>query len=65
MRNDKFDSDIPLGLGVALVMNKPALKAFGSLSIREQQEFIENAHCICGSEEMKRYVKTLIKEGET
>ncbi len=53
------NSDIPLGLGMALAQNTEALKAFGALTIPQQQDFIENAHNIRSSAEMRAYVKTL------
>ena len=59
-----MDSDIPLGLGMALAQNTEAFKAFGALTIPQQQDFIENAHSIRSSAEMRAYVKSLInKEG--
>ena len=65
MNENVTNSDIPLGLGMALAQNTKALKAFGELSIPQQQDFIENAHSIRSSSEMRAYVKTLINNGET
>ncbi len=53
------NSEIPLGLGMALAQNTEALKAFGNLTIPQQQDFIENAHSIRSSSEMRAYVNTL------
>ena len=46
MEKNLTNSDIPLGLGMALAQNTEALKAFGALTVPQQQDFIENAHTI-------------------
>lgn len=61
MNEEKKKSKLSLGLGMALIQNPEALKAFGKLSVCEQQNFIENAHGIRTSEEMCLYVDTLKK----
>jgi len=59
-----MNEDIPLGLGMALAQNTEALKAFGKLTIPQQQDFIENAHTIQTSSDMRAYVQTLLKNKE-
>ena len=63
MNKDITNSDIPLGLGMALAQNTDALKAFGKLTIPQQQDFIENAHNIRSASDMRAYVETLTKNG--
>ena len=65
MEKNLTNSDIPLGLGMALAQNTEALKAFGALTVPQQQDFIENAHSIQSGSEMRAYVKTLINGGGT
>ena len=65
MNDKRVEKELPLGLGMALVQNASALKAFGALSVTEQQNFIENAHDIDSSDEMRRYVDTLVCRGGT
>lgn len=60
--NNNGVPEIPLGLGMALAQNSLALKRFAALSITEQQSFIDSAHEIRSSAEMRAYVDTL-KEG--
>ena len=63
MNKNITNSDIPLGLGLAVAQNTDALKAFGKLTIPQQQDFIENAHSIRSSSDMRAYVETLTKNG--
>ena len=62
----KNENESPLGLGIALAQNREAFRSFASLSIPEQQDFIENAHTVTSPDEMRAYVGTLIrtKDGE-
>ena len=64
MEKNLTNSDIPLGLGMALAQNTEALKAFGAMTVPQQQDFIENAHNIRSSAEMRAYVKTLTVNGD-
>ncbi|MBQ6809097.1 MAG: hypothetical protein IJP09_00130 [Clostridia bacterium] len=64
MDKNLTNSDIPLGLGMALAQNTEALKVFGRMPVAQQQEFIENAHLIRSSNDMRAYVNTLIDGGE-
>lgn len=63
MNKNITNSDIPLGLGMALAQNTDALKAFGKLTIPQQQDFIENAHSIRSASDMRAYVEALTKNG--
>ena len=65
MGKNLTNSDIPLGLGMALAQNTEAFKAFGAMTIPQQQDFIENAHTITSAADMRAYVRTLIERGET
>ena len=48
--------NVPLGLGMALVQNKNALKAFAAMTVPQQQDFIEGAAGVSSPEQMREYV---------
>ena len=56
------NKEVPLGLGMALAENIPALKAFAALTIPQQQDVIENAHTVSSASEMRAYVAGLEKK---
>lgn len=56
------NSETPLGLGLTLLLNRKAFLKFSSLSVPEQQDFIENAHFAETNHDMENYVLTLINE---
>lgn len=60
MYNNDFDNeDIPLGLGMALAQNIPAMEYFASLGKSGQKSIIEQAHNINSKQEMKAFVNSL------
>lgn len=65
MNNKKDRSSAPLGLGYALIENTAAFKRFAALSVPRQQEVIENAHNVKTSAEMRAYVESIGKNGES
>ena len=54
--NIKNGSDIPLGLGMALMQNPEAYTVFSGLDARKQQKVIDGTHSIKSKNEMKNYV---------
>ena len=58
---EQLPQNSPFGLGLALLENKVALYRFASLSIPQQQEFIENAHTLSTPEEFRLYVENIGK----
>ncbi|MBC8584754.1 hypothetical protein [Youxingia wuxianensis] len=56
MKNYANGPEIPMGLGMALAENLPAMEYFSSLSPRQQQEIIHKTHQISSKEEMQQFV---------
>ena len=56
MKNYANGPEIPMGLGMALAENLPAMEYFSSLSPRQQQEIIRKTHQISSKEEMRQFV---------
>jgi len=54
-----YQPDIPMGLGMALMQNKPAMEYFSALSDEAKQRVIEHTHSIESKEEMQAYVDSL------
>lgn len=63
MDNYLNGSEIPLGLGMALAENLPALQYFASLSPQQQQEVVNRTHSVNSKEEMQQLVAGLIAKG--
>lgn len=59
--NYEYTGDLPLGLGMALAHNIPAMKVFSGLSEDEKHIYIERAKCVTSRNEMNALVKTLLK----
>ena len=62
MKNYINDLDIPMGLGMALAQNVPAMNYFSSLSPNKQREIINGTHSIKSKEEMHTYVDNLVNQ---
>lgn len=60
MRNFVDGPEIPLGLGMALAQNLPAMNRFASLSSSEQQAVIARTHVIRSKAEMRDFVQSLL-----
>lgn len=54
------NSDIPMGLGMALAQNTDAMAKFTAMSDTEKQTFINGTHSINSKQEMKEYVASLL-----
>jgi hypothetical protein len=61
MQNFANGSEIPMGLGMALAQNLPAMNRFASMSKAEQQAIIAHTHSIGSKEEMQAYVQSLLQ----
>ena len=51
--------ELPLGFGMALAQNEPALKRFESYSEAEKQAIIQKTHSITSKQEMRAFVNEL------
>ena len=49
-------ADLPLGLGMALAQDVPAMEQFASLSPDEQRQIIDQTHTISSRDEMQFFV---------
>ena len=61
--NNKFDpqSDMPVGLKMALTQNLNALNRFTDLTQQGQIDFIQGAHQVKSKQDMTAYVESLVK----
>lgn len=50
---------LPLGFGMALAQNEPAMKAFESLSESDKEALIHRTHTVSSKKEMQRLVASL------
>jgi len=55
-----YGRDIPMGLGMALMQNPPAMTYFANLSAQEQQAVIDRTHSIGSKQEMRAYVNSFV-----
>lgn len=60
MKNYANGPEIPLGFGIALAQNLPALNYFAGLSRGEQQAILARIHTIGSKEEMRAFVQSLV-----
>lgn len=61
MDNMINSSEIPMGFGMALAQNLPAMERFSHLPPALQHEIIEHTHQIRSKEEMRQYVDSLFQ----
>ena len=54
--------DLPMGLGMALAENLPALDAFAALTKEQQDRVIAGTHAIRSRTEMQAYVQRLTEK---
>ncbi|MCI7804012.1 MAG: hypothetical protein MR503_02900 [Oscillospiraceae bacterium] len=53
-------SEMPLGLGMALSRNIPAMERFSMMETAEKNAFIEGCKRVNSKEEMQNYVDSLV-----
>ena len=61
MEQQQHSLDIPMGLGMALMQNKPAMDYYASLSDAGKQQVIDHTHTIQSKREMQIFVESLGK----
>ena len=57
-------ADLPMGLGMALAQDVPAMERFGSLPEAAKRQIVEHTHQIGSKQEMAAFVQQ-IAEGKT
>lgn len=50
---------VPIGFGMALAMNEPAMAAYSAMSEEEKQKILDKAHHARSEEEMHRIVDSI------
>ena len=50
---------VPIGFGMALAMNPPALNAYSAMTEERKQEILKRAHNAASEEEMHRIVNSI------
>ena len=51
--------NIPIGFGMALAMNQPAMNAYAAMSEEQKQVFLERAHHARSEKEMDEIVNSI------
>ena len=59
-----MNSDVPMGLGMALAQNVEAMQAFSAMEPAKQRAIIDRTHTSGSKKEMKAFVRR-IGRGET
>ena len=59
---EPFTLDLPMGLGMALAENLPALDAFAALTKEQQDRVIAGTHAIRSRAEMQAYAQRLTEK---
>lgn len=63
MEHNMFSSnEVPMGIGMALAENMPAMYAFTALDDDAREAFIHNAQNVQSRDEMRAYVNSLLKK---
>ena len=57
--NHPVNSELPMGLSMALARNPAAMSAFAAMSPQEQRTVIAGAHQVRSAAEMRQYVASL------
>ena len=50
---------VPIGFGMALAMNEPAMAAYSAMSAEKKQTILDRAHKARSEEEMHRIVNSI------
>ncbi len=51
--------NVPVGFGLALAMNEPAMKAYANLDEQQKQSILSRAHQVCSKGEMQELVTSI------
>jgi hypothetical protein len=54
-----MNMELPLGFGMALAQNEPAMRRFETLSEAEKQSIIQQTHSVTSKREMQQLVDSL------
>ncbi len=57
---DTYEKEVPMGIGMALAENMPAMYQFAKLDDQTRERFIHEAEHINSTEEMRAYVNSLL-----
>ena len=57
-----LNSDVPMGLGMALAQNVEAMQAFSAMEPAKQRAIIDRTHTIGSKKEMQAYVRSLVEQ---
>ena len=52
---------VPIGFGMALAMNQPAMNAYSAMTEEQKQAILSQAHNVRSEQEMNRIVNGLAK----
>ena len=52
---------VPIGFGMALAMNRPAMNAYAAMSEEEKQAIVNKAHNVRSEKEMHEIVNSIAK----
>ena len=63
MEHSTHSLDMPMGLGMALMQNKPAMDYYASLSDAGKQQIIDHTHTIQSKREMQAFVDSMGEKG--
>lgn len=55
--------DLPLGFGMALAQNEPAMKKFESMTEAEKAAILQQTHSVRSKQEMQQLVSSLAENG--
>ena len=50
---------VPIGFGMALAMNEPAMSAYSAMDEQQKQEILKRAHSVRSEKEMHALVNSL------
>lgn len=53
-------TQLPIGFGMALAMNKPAMEAYAAMTEQQKQAVLAKAHSARSREEMQRLVAGIV-----
>ncbi len=56
------NNNLPVGFGMALAQNAPALRSFAAMSESEQQDVLERVKTVRSKNEMRQLVEQLAHE---
>ena len=52
---------VPIGFGMALAMNRPAMEAYAAMTGQQKQAILNKAHAARSEKEMHRIVNSIVQ----